>query len=153
MNKKDLILNLEKIIRPVVNQLGYELYHIEFVKESDEYFLRVYIDKDQGISLQDCEKVSRSISDILDAEDPIDDPYYLEVSSPGIERILYNDKHLEKSMEKDVIINLSKKFNGSKQYEGKLRRFDSKYVVIESNDLETSIPREFIKSISLRGDF
>lgn len=153
MNKKDLILNLEKIIRPVVDQLGYELYHIEFVKESDEYFLRVYIDKDQGISLQDCEKVSRSISDILDAEDPIDDPYYLEVSSPGIERILYNDKHLEKSMEKDVIINLSKKFNGSKQYEGKLRRFDSKYVVIESNDLETSIPREFIKSISLRGDF
>lgn len=153
MNKKDLILNLEKIIGPVVDQLGYELYHIEFVKESDEYFLRVYIDKEQGISLQDCEKVSRSISDILDAEDPIDDPYYLEVSSPGIERILYNDKHLEKSMDKDIIIKLIKKFNGSKQYEGKLRRFDSKYVVIESNDLESNIPREFIKSISLRGDF
>lgn len=153
MNKKDLVSSLEKIIEPVVIQSGYELYHIEFVKESDEYFLRIYIDKDEGISLQDCEKVSRSISEILDAEDPIEDSYYLEVSSPGVERILYNDKHLNKSIGKDIRINLSKKVNGIKQYEGKLKSFDDEYLVIESNDLEPNIPRELIKSISLIGDF
>ncbi len=85
---------VEKLIKPVVEELGYSLYDVEYVKEGKDYFLRIFIDNEKGINLEDCEKVTNSINDMLDKEDYIKTEYFLEVSSPGIERVLRKDEHL-----------------------------------------------------------
>ncbi|MCY6958257.1 ribosome maturation factor RimP [Clostridium brassicae] len=153
MKKNVLLDKLNGLITPIVEQLGYELYHIEYVKEQGENYLRVYIDKEEGISLEDCEKVSRRLSDMLDEEDPIVDGYYLEVSSPGIERILYTDKHLNRYINNTIMIKLSKLFDGSKKYEGNLVSFDNEIVQIEAEGKLISVPRDRIKRIILKGEF
>jgi len=153
MNKDDLLKRLYQIIEPSIAEEGYELYYLEYIKENGENFLRIYIDNPSGIRLDDCEKVSRRVSDIIDAEDPISDSYYLEVSSPGIDRTLYNDKHLEKNINNSVIIKLNKLYDGKKLYEGSLISFNSKEIIIKSDNVDTSIPREIIKVINLKGDF
>ncbi|MBL4934897.1 ribosome maturation factor RimP [Clostridium sp. YIM B02515] len=153
MNKDDLIKRLYQIIEPSIAEEGYELYYLEYVKENGENFLRIYIDNSSGIGLDDCEKVSRRVSDIIDAEDPISDSYYLEVSSPGIDRTLYNDKHLEKNINNSVIVRLNKLYAGKKLFEGKLISFNPKEIIINSDNVDTSIPREIIKIINLKGDF
>ena len=97
---------------------GYELYHTEFIKEGKDWFLRVYVDNSGhnkgNISTGDCEKVSRYLSEVLDKEDPIEQNYYLEVSSPGMDRQLYTDKHMERYIGRKVEVSLYKKFNNSK---------------------------------------
>lgn len=104
MRENALAEKIMKFVKPVVSDLGYELYHLEFKREGKDNYLRIYIDKKQGnISLEDCENVSRTVSDILDREDPIKVSYYLEVSSPGIERILYTDEHLKRYIGYDVV--------------------------------------------------
>lgn len=148
-----LIDKLTSLIEPIATTLGYELYHIEYVKEQGEYYLRIYIDKPEGISLEDCEKVSRKTSELLDEVDPITDSYYLEVSSPGIERILYNDKHLQKYINNNIVIKLSKLLNGNKKYEGKLLSFEDNMIVIEYENLNINIPRDVINKIILKGEF
>ena len=95
----------EGIIKTIID-LGYKLYDVEYVKEGKDYFLKVYIDSENGIDLNDCEKVSNSINEILDKEDYIKEQYFLEVSSPGIERVLRKDKHLNDNKEKEVQIKL-----------------------------------------------
>ncbi|NLZ48199.1 MAG: ribosome maturation factor RimP [Clostridiales bacterium] len=151
MKKQVLLEKLNKLIEPIVVGLGYELYHIEYKKEDGEYYLRVYIDKEGGISLSDCEKVSRPISDMLDVEDPISDSYYLEVSSPGIFRELFNDKHLEKHIGDTVKIVFNGVFNGAKSLIGNLKSFDNDNIYISIEENEVIVPREKIKSISLEG--
>lgn len=148
-----LMDKLTQLIEPVVLSLEYELYHIEYVKEQGDNYLRVYIDKPEGVSLEDCEKVSRKVSDLLDEVDPITDSYYLEVSSPGIERVLFNEKHFQKYLNNNVIIKLSKSFNGSKKYEGKLLSFDENIISIECENSNISIPRDKINKIILKGEF
>lgn len=149
MKKQVLLERLNKLIEPIVIGLGYELYHIEYKKEDGEYYLRVYIDKEGGINLTDCERVSRPISDMLDIEDPIPDSYYLEVSSPGVFRELFNDRHLEKYIGSTVKIVFNGAFNGEKSLIGDLKAFDNDNIYI--NDDNTKVPREKIKSISLEG--
>lgn len=152
--KNDILVDkLSQLIEPIVEQLNYELYHVEYIREQNENYLRVYIDKVEGISLEDCEKVSRKLSDMLDEEDPISDSYYLEVSSPGIERILYNDKHLQKYLNHLVTVKLSKLFEGNRKYEGKLLNFSTESIEIEDEDTAISIPRNKIKRIILKGEF
>ncbi|MCY6356635.1 ribosome maturation factor RimP [Clostridium sp. ZS2-4] len=152
--KNDILVDkLSQFIEPVVVQLNYELYHVEYIREQNENYLRVYIDKAEGISLEDCEKVSRKLSDMLDEEDPISDSYYLEVSSPGIERILYNDKHLQKYLNHMVAIKLSRLFEGNRKYEGKLLNFSNEIIEIENEDNSISIPKDKIKRIILKGEF
>jgi len=151
LKKQVLLEKLNKLIEPIVVGLGYELYHIEYKKEDGEYYLRVYIDKEGGISLSDCEKVSRPISDMLDVEDPISDSYYLEVSSPGIFRELFNDKHLEKHIGDTVKIVFNGVFNGAKSLIGNLKSFDNDNIYISIEENEVIVPREKIKSISLEG--
>lgn len=152
---KDTFLmdKLIELIEPVVTSLGYDLYHIEYIKEQGENYLRVYIDKPEGISLEDCEKVSRKTSDLLDEVDPISDSYYLEVSSPGIERVLYNEKHFQKYIDSTIVVKLSKLFNGSKKYEGKLLSFDDDTITIEYENSNISIPRNIISKTILKGEF
>jgi len=152
MNNDALIEKLIKLLTPIVTEKNLELYHIEYVKESGENFLRIYIDSPNGISLDDCEKVSRPVSDMLDVEEPISESYYLEVSSPGIERILYTDSHLTKYIANEVQVNMLKLFEGKKVYEGTLLDYNSEEVIIYSDNQNLNIPKNNIKTISLKGD-
>lgn len=153
MNNEVVIKKLYSLIEPVVKEKNYELYYIEYVKEFGENYLRIYIDSPNGITLEDCETVSRPVSDILDIEDPISESYYLEVSSPGIDRVLYTDDHLNRYIGSAVSIRLSKLLNGKKQYEGTLLRFNPQDIVIQFENNELSIPREKINIINLKGEF
>lgn len=153
MKDNFLLDRLSQLIEPIVLELNYELYHIEYVREQNENYLRVYIDKPEGIFLEDCEKVSRRISDVLDETDPVEDAYYLEVSSPGIERILYNDNHLAKYIHNNVVIKLSKLFNGSRKFEGELLEFNDNSIIIKNEISNIDIPRDRVKKIILKGEF
>lgn len=123
---------VEKLLKDTIESLGYELYDVEYVKEGKNYFLRIYIDKPEGIDLKDCEKVNDAISDLLDEANYIKDPYFLEVSSPGVERVLRKDKHLEQNKGKEIEIKLFKKDeNGKKEYQGILKNFDEDKIILE----------------------
>jgi len=152
--KKDLLMKkLKDAIEPIVAGLNYELYHMEYVKEAGEYYLRIYIDSENGITFEDCEKVSRRISEALDSSDPIEEAYYLEVSSPGIERGLYTDAHLERYTGSEVNVKLEKLFEGKKVFKGRLHRFDENTVTLMVDDAEVSIPRDIIKGINISFKF
>lgn len=123
---------VEKLLKGMIESLGYELYDVEYVKEGKNYFLRIYIDKPEGIDLNDCEKVNDAISDRLDEANYIKEPYFLEVSSPGVERVLRKDKHLEQNMGEEIEIKLFKKDeNGKKEYQGILKNFDEDKIILE----------------------
>lgn len=138
---------VEQLVKDPIEKLGYSLYDVEYVKEGPKYYLRIYIDKESGIDLNDCEKVSNEINEILDKADYIKEQYYLEVSSPGIERKLRKDKHLEQNISKNVEIKLFKKDNnGKKEYTGKLKAFNQEEIIIET-DKEIAIERKNIAQI------
>ncbi|WP_416176359.1 ribosome maturation factor RimP [Clostridium sp.] len=142
------------LVLPIVKKLNYELYHLEIVKEKNENYLRIYIDKqDGGITLDDCERVSRSVSDMLDEKDPISFSYYLEVSSPGIERTLYTEEHLKRYMGSMVKVKINGLFEGKKKYEGELLNFDKEYLKVKSGLKEIDIPRDKISNVSLKVNF
>ncbi|MBU5482782.1 ribosome maturation factor RimP [Clostridium sp. MSJ-11] len=153
MERSLFIDELTNLIHPIVDRLGYELYYLEYIKENRENYLRVYIDKDEGITLEDCEKVSREISEMMDIEDPISEGYYLELSSPGIERELHNDNHLNKYIDYEVSVKLKSLFNGSKKFDGVLKEFDKDTISIQLEDNLLAIPREKIKTINLKVEF
>ena len=121
---------LEKIIEPIVNELGYSLYDIEYVKEGKEWFLRLYIDNEKGIDLDDCEKVSNAVSDELDKVDPIESAYSLEVSSCGLERRLREKKHYAAALQKEVEIGLFRAIEKAKKIIGKLEEVDDEKIVV-----------------------
>ncbi|AGK97447.1 ribosome maturation factor RimP [Clostridium pasteurianum] len=152
MENENLINNLINLFKPIVMELGYEFYYLEFVKEDGENYLRVYIDNKNGIGLDDCEKVSRRISEILDGEDPIPDSYYLEVSSPGIFRTLFTDEHLNKYINSNISLNLNKLYEGKRKFEGKLIKFNSNNIIIDYKNIDLSIPRDIIDKIILKGE-
>ncbi len=138
---------VENLIKSKVEEIGYELYDVEYSKEGKNYFLRIFIDKPQGIDLEDCEKVNNEINDILDKANYIKEQYFLEVSSPGIERILKKDKHLEQNLGKEVNIKLFKKDdNGKKEYQGFLKKFNENEIELEN---EIKIERKNITQIKL----
>lgn len=137
-----------KLITPIIEKIGYELNDVQYDKEGKNYFLRIYIDKENGIDLNDCEKVNNAITDILDEENYIKEQYFLEVSSPGIERILRKDKHLEKNIGQEINIKLFKKDeNGNKEYIGKLLGYDDNYIQIKQDKNELKIERKNISQI------
>ena len=139
---------VEKLVEPIIEKIGYELYDVEYAKEGKNYFLRIFIDNKKGIDLNDCEKVNDAITDILDEENYIKEQYFLEVSSPGIERVLRKDKHLEQNIGEQINIKLFKKDeNGKKEYLGKLKEFDDLKIVIEQDENEIQIERKNISQI------
>ena len=138
---------VENLIENKVQDLGYVLYDVEYVKEGKDYFLRIYIDSENGISLDDCELVSNNITELLDNEDYIKEQYFLEVSSPGVERILKKDKHLKNNIGVKVQVKLFKPFNGQKLYEGVLQHFDESFVEIETASKLIKIERQNIGQI------
>lgn len=125
---------VEKLLSEKIESIGYELYDVEYSKEGKNYFLRIFIDKPDGIDLNDCEKVNNEINEILDKANYIKDQYFLEVSSPGIERIIRKEKHLKKYIGNEVNIKLFKKDEqGKKEYQGILKNFDQDSIELEQN--------------------
>lgn len=125
---------VESLLKEKIEAIGYELYDVEYSKEGKNYFLRIFIDKTEGIDLNDCEKVNNEIDKILDEADYIKEQYFLEVSSPGIERIIRKEKHLKKYIGHEINIKLFKKDkNGNKEYQGILKAFDQENIELEEN--------------------
>ena len=148
--KKSIEATIEEIVQPIVDAKNFEIIDIEYVKEAGEYYLRVYLDKEGGISLSDCELVSRELSEILDVKDPIKDNYFLEVSSPGLDRPLKKDKDFERYKGRDVEIKLYKPMNGSKQFEGELVGLtDDNNIKVIIDDKEVEFTKKEVALIRL----
>lgn len=138
---------VEELIKDKIENIGYSLYDVEYAKEGPNYYLRIFIDNENGIDLNDCEKVSNEINEKLDEADYIKEQYFLEVSSPGIERILRKDIHLEQNIGNKIEVKLFKKDEaGNKSYIGELKRFNTEEIIIETTD-EIKIERKNIAQI------
>lgn len=118
--KKSTEAMIEELVLPITNEHNIELVDVEYVKEAGEYYLRIFIDKDGGVSLNDCEVVTRVINPILDEKDPIKENYFLEVSSPGLDRPLKKEKDFVRYAGRDVEVKLYKPTNGLKHFEAEL---------------------------------
>ena len=154
MSKKESYeAKTEELLIPIAQANDVEIYDIEYVKEGSDYYLRAYIDKPEGVNINDCENVSRALSDALDVADFIPDAYILEVSSPGLGRILKKDRHLEKSIGLDVEVKLYKPLDGTKEYEGVLDRFDETTLTIVAEEKEFTFNKSDIAVIRLALDF
>ena len=138
---------IEKLVETKITNLGYELYDVQYVKEGKDYFLRIFIDKPKGISLEDCEKVNNEITDLLDTADYIKQQYFIEMSSPGIERILRKEKHLNDNIGETIEIKLFKHINKKKEIIGVLKQFDENTIVVLTNDEQIEISRRDISQI------
>ncbi len=138
---------VESLIGPRIESLGYRLYDVEFVKEGKDFYLRVYIDKDSGISLEDCEAVSNGINEVLDEADYIKEQYFLEVSSPGVERVLKKDRHLKENIGNKVQVKLFKPLAGKKVFEGLLESFSDENICIQVESQILEIERSNIGQI------
>ncbi len=144
----------EKYLLPLLAQHQFELVDVEYVKEAGNWYLRAYIDKEGGITVDDCETISRTLSDWLDKEDFIADSYILEVSSPGLGRPLKKDKDFERSLGQEVEIRLYKPRDKQKEFAGILKDYDKETVTIETeNGGEEAFTRAEIALIRLAFDF
>lgn len=141
---------VEKLLEPKINELGYELYDVEYAKEGKNYFLRIFIDKEDGIDLNDCEKVNDGIMDLLDEADYIKEQYFLEVSSPGIERILRKEKHFDSAIGEMIEVKLYKQVDKQKDIEGILTRYDEESITMTYENDEISLPRSNIAQIKTK---
>ena len=151
MKVNALVEQIAEIVKPIAEELNYDIYHIEYVKESGEYYLRIYIEKEGGITLSDCEALSRRVSDLMDEKDPIPEAYFLEVSSPGLNRTLFTEAHYKRFVGREVMVKLAKAIDGKKSVKGILKEVNEENIIIEADTL-ISIPKEKIKSANIEGE-
>lgn len=151
MKNDALVTQIYEMVKPIADELNYEIYHIEYVKENGEYYLRIYIEKEGGITLNDCEALSRRVSDLMDEKDPIAEAYFLEVSSPGLNRTLFTEAHYKRFVGREVIVKLAKAIDGKKSIKGILKEVNEENIIVESDTL-ISIPKEKIKSANIEGE-
>ena len=143
----------EKLLLPILEEFGFELWDVEYVKEGPEYYLRAYIDKDGGITIDDCVDVSRRLSDLLDEDDFIDGEYILEVSSPGLGRTLKKDKEFEKSIGKMVDIKLYKAIDKNKDFTGILKDYSGDSITININEKDETFLKSDVAKVNLSVEF
>ena len=124
----------EALLQPIIERHAFELVDVEYVKEGSQWYLRVYIDKPGGITIDDCEVVSREFSEILDTQDYIEDSYIFEVSSPGLGRPLKKEKDFQRNLGKEVEIRTYRMVDKQKEFRGILKQYDSDTVTIEQED-------------------
>ena len=134
---------------PIVEQAGCSLWDVEYVKEAGEWFLRVYIDKEGGVSIDDCEAVSRPLSDLLDEADPIEGSYTFEVSSAGADRVLKKPEHFEQFMNSEVEVKLYRPREGRKEFVGLLRGYEDGGVTLEVGNEAQSFTKQEIALVRL----
>ena len=146
-NKEVYIEKTREFITPILENKGFELYDIEYVKEGQDYFLRVYIEKPGGITIDDCVEVSREMNEILDREDYIKDAYTFEVSSPGLLRPFKIDKDYERALNEDVEIHTFKPVDKQKEFIGTLKSYDKDSVTVEIDGEEKTFTKKDISLI------
>lgn len=147
--KEEYEKKTEGFLQPILDKYGFYLYDVEYVKEAGEYYLRAFIDKEGGITIEDCVAVSREMNEILDREDYIADAYTFEVSSPGVERVLKKDAHFAAAVGKKVTARLFTPVDGQKEYTGTLTAFSDADVTIEADGEEKVLQRKEIAKIHL----
>ena len=140
------------VVESIIESTELELVDVEYVHER-EWYLRVFLDKEGGIDLDDCQMVSEQLSQVLDEKDPIKENYLLEVSSPGLDRVLKKDKDFVRYHGRDVDIQLFKPIDGKKQYTGALQGFSEEAITIQVQEETISIERAAIAQIRLHLDF
>jgi ribosome maturation factor RimP len=143
----------EALLQPLIAEMGIAIYDIEYVKEGSDWILRIYIDKEGGVNIGDCEAVSLALAGALDKDEFVTTAYILEVSSPGLGRQLKKDKHLEKSLGEAVEIKTYKPIGKEKDFRGRLIKFNKEEIVIENEKGETAFNRADIAMIRLEIDF
>ena len=152
--REDYEVKTERFLQPIVEENHFELVDVEYVKEAGNWYLRAYIDKEGGITVDDCEVISRRLGEWLDEKDFIADSYILEVSSPGLGRPLKKEKDFERSIGNDVDIRLYKPLNKQKEFTGTLKAYDKETVTITLEDgAELELNRREIALIRLAFDF
>ena len=141
---------VEILLSATAESMNFEIADVEFVKEGQNYYLRVYLDKEGGITIDDCEVFSKAAEKILDKEDPIEQAYIFEVSSPGIDRPLKKERDFEKYSGEIVDIKLYKPFNGSKEYQGTLiGLMDNNIIITDDNGQELKFEKKSVASVRL----
>lgn len=146
MAGENIETKVEKLIKEIIEKLGYELYDVQYLKEGKDYYLRITIDKENGIDINDCQKVNDAINDILDEADYIKDQYFLEVSSPGVERILRKPRHFEKQIGNKISLKLYSPINKQKELVGTLKSYSNEELILEQEKNEIKVE---IKNIGL----
>lgn len=149
MSTSKIKTTVEEMVQPYLNEHGFELVDVEYVKEGSNWFLRVFVDKDGGIDIDDCGLISEYLSQKLDENDPIPTAYFLEVSSPGAERPLKKKEDVAKSVGKNVFVTVYEPINGLKEFEGKLESFDNEELVIQTVKKQHVIPYAKVASARL----
>jgi ribosome maturation factor RimP len=140
---------IETMLNEFMQQNAFELVDVEYIKEGSNWFLRVYVDKEGGIDIDDCSRVSEYLSEQLDEKDPISDAYFLEVSSPGAERPLKKPQDYHKAVNQHVFVTVYEPIDGSKEFEGMLLSFDGEELVVQTAKKKTSIPFSKVASARL----
>ena len=155
MSKREIYeTRTEELITPILDRMNFELVDVEYVKEGGTWYLRAYIDKEGGITVNDCEAVAREMNEILDREDFVDDSYVFEVSSPGLGRPLKKEKDYIRSMGKEVEIRTYRAINREKEFYGILSAYDENTVTIKTEDeTEMTFEKSDIALIRLAFDF
>lgn len=128
------------MVQPFLTEHGFELVDIEYVKEGGNWFLRIFVDKEGGIDIDECGRISEYVSERLDENDPIPDAYFLEVSSPGAERPLKKPEDMAKAVGKPVFLTTYEPVGGAKEFEGRLVSFDGEEAVVEVGKQRQAIP-------------
>ncbi len=146
MTNHNIESKIENLLKPIIHQLEYELYDVQYIKEGKDYYLRITIDKSAGISIEDCEKVNNAIDSILDEADIISGSYFLEVSSPGIERVLRKEVHFQKQIGNEIYIKLFKPMEKQKELTGILRNYQKDELQLE---IDTQIWNIDTKNIAI----
>ena len=151
--KEEYEQKAEALLSPIVESNGFELVDVEYVKEAGNWYLRGYIDKPGGIAINDCEVISRALSDKLDEEDFIEDSYILEVSSPGLGRPLKKEKDFQRNLGEEVEVRTFRAIDGQKEFTGVLKAYDKESVTIELEETEMKFARTDIALIRQAFDF
>ena len=139
--------------RPIVESFGCQLWDVEFVREGSERFLRLYIEKDGGVDIEDCEKIHRAVDPILDEKDPIPDSYHFEVCSAGLERALKRPGDFTRFMNSAVTVKLYRPRNGLKEIPGILRGYDEGKVTVEAGNEMITFEKSEVALVRLRVEF
>jgi len=150
LSRQEIIKQASILVEPVLVDMGYELVEVEYMKEFGDYFLKIFIYNDTGVGVDDCEIIARKVSEILDEKDLIPGAYYLEVSSPGLDRPISTNDDLRRNLNKDIEVRLYKAIDNIKNFEGKLIDYNEEDIkIVEEDETERVIPRQSISLMRL----
>lgn len=153
MSARDIEIRTEGLLAPICEQFSVTIYDVEYVKEGADFYLRAYIDKEDGVTIDDCENVSRALSAKMDEEDFISDAYILEVSSPGLGRALKKERHFQNSMGEEVEVKTYAPINKSKEFVGQLIDYSDGNITIDTGKGEMVFTKDQIANVKLTIDF